>query len=114
MTQRVDRNGFTTPQNIVEVRTFLTAARDVTVTQNRPNSTPVVTTYTAPAGEFRKADIPLQYGTVTVTTANAGTTTATITTNVPTVSNPVVQDLGYYRWSSLRPTDTYLTPLSHL
>lgn len=109
MTQRRDRNGVTEPLNIVEVRSFLTAPAEITISMGA--ATPVV--YTAPAGEFR-ATAPLALGTANVVARRSGVSVHSITTNVPVTASPVVQDLNYYRWSSLRPLDTYLTPLSHL
>ena len=110
MKQRVDRNGFTTPQDIVEVRTFCTAPRTVTVTQRPPGAgADIVTTYDAPKGEFRKT-IPLQLGHVSVVVYNGTTPTTQIQPLIPVLNQPVNQDLNYYRFSSLRGTAGYFVP----
>ena len=113
MTQRRDRNGVTEPLNIVEVRGFFRqAGNDVTISWSGAGPAPV-TIPNVGAGEQRLT-APLGLGVCTVTAKRAGVTVASITTNLPVLDKPVVQNLNYRHWSSLRPLNTYLTPLSHV
>jgi hypothetical protein len=106
MTQRAQTNR-TTAADIVEVLTFFTAPATVTV-----NIGANVHTYTAPAGEYPQT-FPMVNGAIKVTAVRSGNPVATVTSPIGCMASPPVQDRGYYRFSSLRPTSTYYVP-SHI
>lgn len=103
MTQRALSNR--TPEaDIVEVLTFLTAPAAMTI-----NVGGNITTYTAPAGEFTKT-VPLANGAISANAVRNGASVAYIGSPIGCQSAPPVQDRGYYKFSSLRSTDTYDVP----
>jgi len=89
--QHWSKTGATSPRNMVEVLTFLTAPADITVTVGG-----VPTTYTAPAG-MNAHLIPLAVGAAPSAVAKRSGVTVASVTSVVAVSNSVVaDDAGYY------------------
>jgi hypothetical protein len=82
-------------RNNVEALTFLTAPATVTV-----RSGATTRTYTAPAGMFADAGLPLAMGTQSVTVTRGGVTVASVTSPVLATNTPFNQNPYYYKASS--------------
>lgn len=89
-------------RNTVESLTFLTAPATVTV---RSGTTSLV--YTAPAGMFANAALPLAMGTQSITVVRNGVTVASVTSPVVATSTPFNQNPMYYKAYSLEPTEWF-------
>lgn len=82
-------------RNTVEALTFLTAPATVTI-----KSGATTRTYTAPAGMFADAALPLAMGVQSVTVTRGGVTVASITSPVVATATPFNQNPYYYKASS--------------
>ncbi len=103
--QQWARASRSTPQDVVEVLTFLTAPADVTVTVGG-----VDTTFSAPAGQSVKY-LPLRAGAAPAAKiTRAGVITAQIVSPAAVLVSPVKQDMQYFRSSSARGTAGQFDP----
>lgn len=99
-TRLMSWRGGSPARNTVEALTFMTAPGYVTITVGTTSYLCAVT-----AG-VDSCTVPLGLGKVSATTSRAGTLTASVTTPLPVVAQPYVQDLQYIAASSGRTPGT--------
>lgn len=103
--QHWNRPDMSSVADVVEVRTFLTATADVTVTVG---GLPV--TYSAPAGESART-FPLRTGSPpSAAVARRGESVASVTSPAAVLSAPVKDDAQYFQGSSVRGTAGQFDP----